>query len=306
MRFSITTPGLTEIRPALQLLLDRAGSQDVTEQVDSLVAAAARGEMSLDGLRVAKSKDDIAGAVFAVCQDDGTAYVWPPSVTADASPDLALALAVACRDWVARSQATMARCLTQLDDRVAQQLLEQVGFESLTDLVCWQHDLDEIPHGPTPEHCEVVHFSPDQTARFQRVMQQTYEESQDCTALRGRRSAGDSLASHQLAADVGSRRWQIYQCADDDVGVVLCADHRDQRMWELLYLGVVKKFRRQGFGLALLCDALWNAKEAGAEGLFLAADDANGAAANLYAACGFFVSYRQRIHVWFPPPNGKP
>lgn len=300
MPIEITTPAPAEIRPSLELLLGRIPSDDLTAQVDSLLAAVTRGEVSLEGLQVARRQGQIVGAVLAVCQPDGTAHVWPPGVAADAPPETGLMLAKACRDWVDRSTATIAQCLTQLDDRPAQQLLKQAGFEHLTDLVCWQHALEEVPHAPLPEDCEILQFSQENAAHFERVMERTYDGSQDCAALRGRRSARDSLAAHQLAADPESRLWKLYRCRDEDVGVVLCADHRDQGMWELLYLGVVTKFRQQGFGLAMLCEALLDAKEAGAEGLFLAADDANEAAANLYAACGFSVGFRQRIHVWFP------
>lgn len=288
-------------REALTLLLQRSVDEDPDWQVQALLDSAERSEMSLAGLLIADLHEQLVGAVMAVCQADGTAHVWPPAVTAHAPAETAVALVVTCRDWIARSPVTMAQCLTQLEDLAAQELLVAAGFERLTDVVCWQHELEEIPHGPLPEHCEVLQFSEAHEAHFQQVMQQTYADSQDCPGLRGRRTAIDSLAAHRLAADEASRLWQVYQCAGEDVGVVLCADHRDQRMWELLYLGVVPKFRRQGFGLAMLCQALWDAREVGAEGMFLAADDTNAAAANLYEAAGFQVAYRQRIHVWFPP-----
>lgn len=296
----ITVPTAAEIRTALELLLGRIPSDDLAAQVDSLLASASRGEVSLAGLQVARQQGKIVGAVLAVCQPDGTAHVWPPGVAADAPSDTGLALTKACRDWVDHSPATIAQCLTQLEDHAAHRLLEQAGFEHLTDLACWQHHLDEVPHAPLPDGCEALEFSLENAAQFEHVMEQTYDGSQDCPALHGRRTARDSLAAHQLAADAKSRLWKLYRCDDDDVGVVLCADHRDQRMWELLYMGVVAKFRQQGFGLAMLCEALLDAQEAGAEGLFLAADDANEAAANLYEACGFSIGFRQRIHVWFP------
>jgi GNAT superfamily N-acetyltransferase len=305
MQIVISVPPAVQLESALQLAIGPAPPDELDAQVESMLAGVERGEMSLEGLRVARVDAQIVGAVLAVCQPDGTAHVWPPRVTTTAPNGTSLALATACREWIDNSHATIAQCLTRIDDHAAQELLEQVGFERLTDLNCWQHDFGEAPHAPLPEHCEVLEFSSANAERFRQVMQQTYAGSQDCAGLHGRRTAEDSLAAHQLAADEESRLWQIYQCADEDVGVVLCADHRDQRMWELLYLGVVPKFRRQGFGLAFLCEALWHAREAGAEGMFLAADDANKAAADLYAACGFSIAFRQRIHVWFPARGAK-
>ncbi|MDB5338044.1 MAG: hypothetical protein JWN70_3663 [Planctomycetaceae bacterium] len=301
----ISTASTSDLHRALALLLGGAVREEQTAQVDALLAAINRGEVSPDGLQVARTQNAIVGAVLAVCQPGGTAHVWPPRLVPNEPLETAHALAISCCQWVAASGAKMAQCLTQLEDHASQQILEQAGFEHLTDLACWQHTLEEIPHAVLPDDCDIVEYSPENTADFERVMQATYIDSQDCAALHNRRSARDSLTSHELVANAESRHWLLYRCGDEDVGVVLCADHRDQQMWELLYMGVVPKFRQQGFGLAMVCEALWDAQESGAEGLFLAADDANEAAAKLYDACGFSIGFRQRIHVWFPPADAR-
>ena len=304
-QIEITAPTIAETRPAVELVLEGTPGDDLATQVDAFLAAVDQGEVSLAGLLVARRQDAVVGAVLAVCQAGGTAHLWPPRLVPDEPIETAHALATACCEWVATSGAKMAQCLTQLEDNASQQILEQAGFERLTDLACWQHPLDEIPHAVLPEDCDAIPHSPEIAQDFERVIKETYIDSQDCSALHGRRSARDSIAAHELDANAESRHWLLYRCGDEDVGVVLCADHRDQQMWELLYIGVVPKFRQQGFGLALLCEALWDAQEAGAEGLFLAADDANEAAAKLYDACGFSISFRQRIHVWFPGNDAR-
>lgn len=301
----INSAAIDELRPALELLLVGSDHQELTAQVDEFLAGVDRGQFSLDGLLVARVNNALIGVVLAVCQPGGTAHVWPPRVVPGAPQETAGALAAACCRWLASSGAAMAQCLTQLEDHASQQILEQAGFERVTDLACWQHTLEEIPPAVLPEACDIEAFSSANSADFERVMEATYIDSQDCVALRGRRSARDNLTSHELVADAGSRHWWLYRRGDEDVGVVLCSDHRDQQMWELLYMGVVPKFRQQGFGLALLCAALRQAREAGAEGFFLAADDANNAAAKLYVACGFSIAFRQRIHVWFPSAGSR-
>lgn len=301
----ISRATIDELRPALELLLAAADNEELTAQVDEFLAGVDRGQISLDGLLVARVGNAVVGVVLAICQPGGTAHVWPPRVVANEPPETATALAAACCRWLACSGAKMAQCLTQLEDHPSQQILEQAGFERVTDLACWQHTLEEIPPAVLPEACDVETFSAANSADFERVMEATYIDSQDCVALRGRRSARDNLTSHELVADAGSRHWLLYRRGDEDVGVVLCADHRDQQMWELLYMGVVPKFRQRGFGLALLCAALRQARDAGAEGFCLAADDANDAAAKLYAACDFSIAFRQRIHVWFPAVGSR-
>ncbi len=304
-QIEITAPTIDEIRPAVELVLEGTPSDDPVAQIDTFLAAVERGEVSLAGLLVVRRHTVVVGAVLAVSQPGGTTHVWPPRLVPDEPIATAHALAISCCRWVAASGAKLAQCLTQLEDHASQQILEQVGFERLTDLACWQHTLEEIPHAALPDDCDVVEYSLENAVDFERVMQATYIDSQDCAALHDRRSARDNLTSHEFVANADSRRWLLYRCGDEDVGVVLCADHRDQQMWELLYMGVVPKFRQQGFGLAMLCEALWDAQESGAEGLFLAADDANDAAAKLYAACGFSIGFRQRIHVWFPSADAR-
>lgn len=302
MQIEMNAPAIAELHLVLDMLFEIPGT-DIIEQRESFLAAADRGEVSLDGLRVARVSGQIVGAVLAVCQPDGTAHVWPPRLTANAPPETGPALAQACCQWIEGSGVSMAQCLTRLDDHAAHQLLEHLGFEGLADLVCWQHDLEDIPVAIWPEACETVGFSQLTDEHFERVIQQTYAGSQDCPRLHGRRSARDSLTAHQLAANDDSTHWRLYRRGAEDVGVVLCVDPPDQRMWELLYMGVVPKFRQRGFSLAMLCETLLQARNAGAQGVFLAADAANDAAANLYVACGFLEDFRQRIHVWFPPPR---
>lgn len=300
----ISAPTATELRPAVQLLLADASTPESFEQVDALLQAAELGEISLAGVFVARYvgvSGPLLGAVMAICQPDGTAHVWPPAVSPIAPSALALELAVTCREWVRQSGARLAQCLTAIDNHLAQRLLEQAGYEPLTQLVCWHHDLDDIPVTSWPGPCSCREYTASNAARFIAVIQQTYVGSQDCVQLQGRRSAEDSLTAHELVARAESRSWKLYHQGDEDIGVVLCADHCDQRMWELLYLGVVPKFRHRRFGLALLTHTLHTARAAGAEGLFLAADSANKAAANLYERSGFAVGFRQQIHVWFPP-----
>jgi ribosomal protein S18 acetylase RimI-like enzyme len=73
-------------RAALQVLLRELPPAVREQQVGETLDAAARGEVSLDGLLVARADADFAGAVLFVMQPDGCAFVWPP-VVSDADLD---------------------------------------------------------------------------------------------------------------------------------------------------------------------------------------------------------------------------
>ncbi|MDB5387783.1 MAG: hypothetical protein JWM11_3429, partial [Planctomycetaceae bacterium] len=196
------------------------------------------------------------------------------------------------------SNARLAQCVTPIESRQCHELLETVGFEALTQLLCLQHLLVDIPHAPLPDDCEFTLYSEETADRFELVMRETYASSQDCQGLQGRRTAAECLASHRLAGSFDPALWQLFHVLGEDMGIVLCADHRDQQVWELLYLGVTPKFRKQGFGIALVSDALWSARISGAEGVLVAVDASNIAAKSLYETCGFEERFLKQIHVW--------
>jgi mycothiol synthase len=80
-----------------------------------------------------------------------------------------------------------------------------------------------------------------------------------------------------------------------DLGCLLLADHPDQRIWELVYMGIVPEARGRGLGLALARQAQWRARQAGAERLVLAVDAANEPALRGYAAAGFITWDRRSV-----------
>ena len=192
----------------------------------------------------------------------------------------------------------LAQSLTARDDRPTHVLLESVGFRPLTSLACWKHELVDIPHAPLPDECDVTTYSEELAPRFEALMRVTMEQSADCVGLQGQRSAAECLSAHRHASQFDPTLWQIFHIENEDVGLLLCADHRDQRMWELLYVGVAPKFRKQGLGLSMVSDMLTSAQISGADAVLVAVDDSNSAAKSLYEACGFHAGFQKQIHVW--------
>jgi GNAT superfamily N-acetyltransferase len=306
MDWTITPATAAERRGALELVL-RAVADSVSEangQADDLMESCEQGETSLEGLFVARQDSEIVGVGLVILQADGTAHVWPPAVSDIHSCDPATAEAIRhrigefCVNWLSRSRARLAQCVTPVDRVDCHQFLQSIGFESLTELLCLQHQLVDIPHAPFPDDCETTGYSEDLAGRFESVMRETYASSQDCQGLQGRRTAAECLAAHRLSGSYDPALWQIFHVGGEDMGIMLCADHRDQRTWELLYLGVTPKFRKQGFGMALVSDALWHARVSGVETALVAVDASNIAAKSLYEMCGFQERFRKQIHIW--------
>jgi len=306
MDWTINSATATECQTALEWILNQANDSDSdsSHQARDLLAACRKNRISLDGLLIARRQSQVVGAVLGLLQPDGSAHVWPPAVVHVDLQNLELInevrrrLAESLVEWLRQSGARLAQCLSPIDRVEAHLVLTSVGFEALTGLACWRHPLIDIPHAILPDDCESTPYSEESAERFEAVMTKTYAASQDCQGLQGRRTATECLSAHRLAGSFDSDLWQIFQIDDEDAGIMLSANHRDQHVWELLYLGVIPKYRRQGLGLALVSDLLWNAKISGAEAVLVAVDDSNVAAKSLYEMCGFQAEVSKQIHIW--------
>lgn len=306
MDFRFVDATRAEQQWALELVLRQVAESDTESavQAQELLASARTGQVSLKGLFIGTSDAECIGAGLAILQSDGTAHVWPPAVvnseTRTAAENLAIqkSLATFCLTWLTRSGARLAQCMTPIDRVDLHFILQSVGFEPLTQLDCMRHELIDIPNIPLSDDCECTEYSDEIAGRFETVMQQTHAESQDCQGLQGRRTAAETLAAHRLAGAFDPALWQLCQVLGEDMGIMLCADHREQHIWELLYLGIIPKFRNQGFGLALVSDMLWQAQISGAESVVVAVDASNVAAKSLYESCGFQSQFLKQIHIW--------
>jgi ribosomal protein S18 acetylase RimI-like enzyme len=142
-----------------------------------------------------------------------------------------------------------------------------------------------------------IGFDPQHPERFEQVLERTYLGSRDCPALNGTRTAAEALAGHRLAGEFDPARWRLYQAGGSDVGILLMAAHAEQRMWEVVYMGLVPEARGRGYGRAMLLDGLRAAAAAGQAGMFLAVDKSNEFAVRLYESLGFARVGEQAVHL---------
>lgn len=288
---TVTAAAPREQAEALSVLFSRHPSPECAACVEDALAAAARGEVSLDGLLIARQKKQIVGAVLVVLPDEpgGTAFVWSPGVIAgvDAEQAADVLLQEAGRR-IDRSGAALAQSLLEPGEDAARDALMRNGFLHLADLLCLQRRLDQPLPAPAESGLMVTHFAVAGNAdRFARIIEQTYRGTLDCPALVGQRSGREALASHRHAGEFDPRLWSVYTLNERDAAVLLLTEHPDENAWEIVYLGVVPEFRGRGYGRALVLDALQRAKEAGRASVQLAVDCRNHFARRVYDELGF-------------------
>jgi mycothiol synthase len=129
-------------------------------------------------------------------------------------------------------------------------------------------------------------YRPSIMADFAATLEQTYEGTLDCPELNGRRTIDEILTGHRGQGRFDPRFWWLAYAGERPAGVILLDEMADAVTWELAYLGIVRHFRRHGFGRAMALHAL-NALRDHATRMTLVVDVRNQPARRLYESLGF-------------------
>jgi ribosomal protein S18 acetylase RimI-like enzyme len=179
-------------------------------------------------------------------------------------------------------------------------VLNAVGFHHLADLVYLSCEAERFA-AQTAEKNELEFVTYDEScrARLAHVIERTYEGTLDCVALNGRRHIDEVIHGYQSTGEFHSENWLIVRDGDDDVGVLLLADHPAASHWELVYMGVVPEARGHGWGNQIVRYAQHCARRAGIERIVLAVDAVNTPALRMYGSAGFEAWDRRAVFVRF-------
>lgn len=120
-----------------------------------------------------------------------------------------------------------------------------------------------------------------------RLLDQTYVDTLDCPELCGLRETVDILASHKSTGVYDPADWFIVERDTQPVACMLLNRCPDQRVIELVYLGIVKSARGQGLGRALMDHAHKVFPADGYDSICCAVDKRNTPALTLYTRVGF-------------------
>lgn len=286
-------------RAALEVLLQDLAPSVCEQQIAETLDAAARGDVSLDGLLIARAAESMTGVVLCVLQPDGCAFVWPPVVSpeidADSSETVADELLQAVGRLLDERQAWLGQSLLDPDNERDARRLQRNGFEFLADLAYLQRPLDgEVQILDSPLIVESADPEVD-AARLAAIVERTYAGSADCPRLNGLRTGMEAVAGHRLTGLPLADGWLVFRDSSGDAGVLLLADQPEQNACELVYMGVVPEARGRGYGRAIVETAVRRAAESGRRDLLLAVDERNRYAAAIYESAGFQVLDRKRV-----------
>lgn len=141
----------------------------------------------------------------------------------------------------------------------------------------------------------------DRDATLLRVLEESYRDTLDCPELCGLRETADILASHYATGVFDPSIWYLvmHRESEGDVprGCMLLSRVPEQRVLELVYIGLSPEVRGRGLGRRLLDLCVRNAAEARVDAVTCAVDCRNEPARRLYRDQGFQGAGRRKAFV---------
>lgn len=289
---------------ALALVLcDLAPSE--RREIAKSVCASNTAAKKQEPLFIARRDETLYGAAWGQRQSGNYAIFWPPQLTSgEAANNTTFLLSEAViRDLDAAGVDLTQSLLADSKHELAS-VLQRVGFQHSADLLYLTCESARFPlAAPVPCEVEFAEYAETERERLARVIERTYEDTQDCTALDGARSIDDVITGYQATGVFRPRNWLFVQYEGEDVGMILLADHHPARHWELMYMGLVPQWRGRGWGRQIARYAQWLARAANVERILVAVDAANQPAVDVYRSTGFEIWDRRAVFLRFPSRN---
>ena len=248
----------------------------------------------VEALVVALEGGQLCGAAWGQRQPGSTAIFWPPRMTAGADPVTASRLACAAVAALDAAGIRMTQVLLTDCKAPVVAVLESAGFVRLSELLYLSWEAAALPILPVVT-LEFETFHDSQRDRLVELIEETYEATQDCAALNGKRPMDEVLDGYRATGTFRPENWLIVRAAGQDIGVLLLADHCAANHRELLYMGLAPSARGQRFGCQVVRHAQHLAQAAGVERIVLAVDAENLPAIKMYNETGFTVWDRRTV-----------
>lgn len=298
----VVVPAGKLIREAVELQLQSLEVEERRRQARELLESVDSGLVRLD-VPTVQSADRVEAAQLLVTQPDGTMFVWPAVSRRGLNPARAAEyrrlLGIDSRRLFDASGCWIGQTLLDTDQKRESRELREAGFPHLTDLLFLHREFAaEFPDEALPAGLTVEVFDESSNANlFAKTLEQTWIGTLDCPELDGSRTGLEALVSHRLSGTFDPSRWWLFRLQGRVAGVLLMTAHPpDNRVWELVYIGIVPAFRGQRLGAALLRHALKTAGSYGADEVVLAVDIRNHPAMVIYRQFGFREFDRRLVH----------
>jgi len=273
-------------------------------QIRDFLNSITSGEIDQNQILLARESGALIGVGILVFTDSATAFIWPPFTKRNDCADAILQEMVKRIDG---SEVSIGQSLLDPGQIKQRQLLSRNGFPHLTNLMFMRHPLTTIKRSACldEKRLQWIKFEEQlNRQRFLDLLDLTQESSQDCPALNHVRTAEESLESHRSSGDSDQKYWYLFHHEGVDLGVLLLSEHREDNVWEVVYMGVAPEQRGNGYGAAFIQHGLLEAQAHGQVAVILAVDHKNSYAIKIYEELGFVrqntLSVHARLRSQFP------
>ncbi len=280
-----------QLRQALALLIARPdlSRAEIDQQIQYLTDYASKYRLSLEHCLVARRNGADVAVCLCVDSPGRTSSLFIPAVLD--RPDVREAVCVLLEEASVRAGN---RRIQFLQSMVAPESVQeaavyrQAGFQNLAQLLYLENDLTQpvLPHNFPPK-LDWATYTAQTHPLFANVVAGSYEESLDCGSLNGLRDIEDILASHRATGIFDPRHWLLGTVDGKPTGVILLTEVPERFAIEVVYMGLLKRWRGIGYGSALLRRAVELAREKAVVTLMLSVDVRNEPARKLYQRFGF-------------------
>lgn len=263
----------------------------------------------------------LVAAVWIEPLSGRSAVLWPPREIGAADESVLHALLRESMRAMALDGVSWAQCLIKSPTPIEQALLEEVGFSRLGSLFylfcpvsasegagelhsCRDGGLSaassSFRDGEPPQESglEFVEVTPGDRARLASIIEGSYQETQDYPQLNGLRGVDEVLESYESIGCSGTSLWRIARFGGKEIGCLLLADHPDDGNLELVYMGVLPRFRGFGWGKSLAAHACLVAGQRSRQRVVLAVDANNMPALRIYRSLGFSAVEQRAVFFW--------
>lgn len=289
-RFQILRCPPPERESALKCLHAGLSADQQTAFIQTLDLLRGSDASLFDGLLVAKSDEKLIAATWVQFTPGSAAIVWPPAFDSPAASDVMVVIARLLDDH----KIALAQIVIAANEAVNEDLLAVGGFRRLVDLAYFTLERSNFPRYFAQERLDFEQNATEHPERLQATIRQSYAGTLDCPEINDLRNPAEVVAGYQVQGRFKSENWFLVRSADQDVGVLILAEHPPGENWELVYMGLVPTARGHGFGEQVVRFAAEQARKNGAERLVLAVDERNLPALDMYRRLGF-VMWERRI-----------
>lgn len=274
--------------PAFRLLFRNLSVEEREFRIVNALGSIGRNELDPSGLFVVRDAEALLGVIVCAPVPVAGGLVWPPQAEGPRQTEIEDCLVRCAREWLCQRGAKLCQSLLATQEVSLAAPLERNGFAHITQLWSMRRFLDSstmLPSGRA--YLSYRTLAECDHAIFHRTLLRTYENTLDFPEMNGVRDIEEILEGHRVQGRHDPHLWWLALHAGNPVGVLLLTEMPEEKVWDLMYLGLVGKARGKGLGRELAVKALYEARAAGATQLTLAVDGRNRPAWNLYRALDF-------------------